>query len=67
MASITGFGSTGPYAQYKVSDIVSMAMGGLTYVNGPPDAAPVTAPCEQAKVVFEDASPEFSMPKFKPI
>jgi len=48
MASITGFGSTGPYAQYKAPDIVSMAMGGLTFVNGPPDAAPVTAPCEQS-------------------
>jgi crotonobetainyl-CoA:carnitine CoA-transferase CaiB-like acyl-CoA transferase len=48
MASITGFGSTGPYAQYKAPDIVSLAMGGLTYVNGPRDGAPVTAPCEQA-------------------
>lgn len=48
MASITGFGTTGPYSQYKASDIISMAMGGLTNVNGPPDAAPVTAPCEQA-------------------
>jgi crotonobetainyl-CoA:carnitine CoA-transferase CaiB-like acyl-CoA transferase len=48
MASITGFGTSGPYSKYKAPDIVSMAMGGLTYVNGPPDAAPVTAPCEQA-------------------
>jgi len=48
MASVTGFGSSGPYARYKSPDIVSMAMGGLTYVNGPTDAAPVTAPCEQA-------------------
>lgn len=47
-ASVTGFGASGPYSMYKAPDIVSMAMGGLTYVNGPPDAAPVTAPCEQA-------------------
>ncbi len=47
LASVTPFGSTGPYARYKASDIVSMAMGGLMYVNGPPDAAPVVAPCEQ--------------------
>jgi crotonobetainyl-CoA:carnitine CoA-transferase CaiB-like acyl-CoA transferase len=47
-ASVTGFGTSGPYSRYKAPDIVSMAMGGLTYVNGPPDAAPVTAPCEQA-------------------
>lgn len=48
LASITSFGSAGPYAQYKAPDLVSMAMGGLMYVNGPPDAAPVVAPCEQA-------------------
>jgi crotonobetainyl-CoA:carnitine CoA-transferase CaiB-like acyl-CoA transferase len=48
MASVTGFGSSGPYARYKAPDIVGVAMGGLTYVNGPTDAAPVTAPCEQA-------------------
>lgn len=48
MAAISGFGSSGPYAQYKGPDIVSMAMGGLTYINGPPDAAPATAPCEQS-------------------
>lgn len=47
MASITPFGSAGPYAHYKAPDLVSMAMGGLMYVNGSPDAAPVVAPCEQ--------------------
>jgi len=48
LASVTAFGSAGPYARYKASDIVSMAMGGLLNVNGPPDAAPAVAPCEQA-------------------
>lgn len=48
MASITGFGAAGPYSRYKAPDIVSQAMGGLMNVNGPADAAPVTAPCDQA-------------------
>jgi len=40
MTSITPFGQTGPYAHYKASDIVVMAMTGYMYtcgyVNGPP-------------------------------
>jgi CoA:oxalate CoA-transferase len=48
VASISGFGQTGPYSSYRAPDIVSLAMGGLMYVNGPADAAPVVAPCEQA-------------------
>lgn len=48
MASVTGFGQAGPYSQYKAPDLVSFAMGGLMYVSGQPDAAPVVAPCEQA-------------------
>jgi CoA:oxalate CoA-transferase len=48
MASLTGFGQAGPYAMYKAPDIVSQAMGGLMYVNGPLNAAPVIAPGEQS-------------------
>jgi crotonobetainyl-CoA:carnitine CoA-transferase CaiB-like acyl-CoA transferase len=48
MASITGFGQTGPYSSFKAPDIVSFAMGGLMNVNGPEKAAPVVAPCEQS-------------------
>ena len=48
MASITGFGQTGPYSSFNAPDIVSFAMGGLMYVNGPKGAAPVVAPCEQS-------------------
>ncbi|MEE8418944.1 MAG: CoA transferase [Dehalococcoidales bacterium] len=47
MASITGFGQTGPYSNYKSPDLVSFAMGGLMNVNGPENAPPVVAPCEQ--------------------
>ena len=48
LASITGFGQTGPYSDYRAPDIVSFAMGGMMYINGPEDQAPVVAPCEQS-------------------
>jgi crotonobetainyl-CoA:carnitine CoA-transferase CaiB-like acyl-CoA transferase len=48
LASLTGFGQTGPYRDYKSSDMVSFAMGGMMYINGPEDAAPVVAPCQQS-------------------
>lgn len=41
MVSITSFGQTGPYATYKASDIVAMAMGGLAYITGESDRAPL--------------------------
>jgi benzylsuccinate CoA-transferase BbsE subunit len=41
MASITPFGQTGPYRDYKSSDIVAGAMGGQLYVNGEPGKPPL--------------------------
>jgi benzylsuccinate CoA-transferase BbsE subunit len=41
MTSITGFGSTGAYCHYKAPDLVGLAMGGLMYLCGEPDGAPV--------------------------
>ncbi len=41
LVSITPFGQDGPYAQYKATDVVGMAMGGLMYLTGDPDRAPV--------------------------
>jgi len=41
MTSITPFGQTGPYAHYKSTDIVLMAMGGVMRALGDPDRAPV--------------------------
>ena len=32
--SITPFGSTGPYSNYRTTDLVAMAMGGLLYLTG---------------------------------
>jgi benzylsuccinate CoA-transferase BbsE subunit/naphthyl-2-methylsuccinate CoA transferase subunit len=41
LTSITPFGQTGPYKEYKSSDLVTMAMGGLLYRMGSPDRPPV--------------------------
>ena len=40
VSSITPFGQTGPYAQYAGEDLVGLALGGLLYLGGYPDAAP---------------------------
>ncbi len=44
LTSITPFGQTGPYSQFKGSDIVGQAMGGLLNQMGWPDRAPTMAP-----------------------
>jgi len=41
MTSITPYGQTGPYKQYKASDIDVMAMGGLLYITGNPGEPPL--------------------------
>lgn len=41
MVSISPFGQTGPYRDFKTSDIVSWAMGGRMYVTGDYDRPPV--------------------------
>jgi benzylsuccinate CoA-transferase BbsE subunit len=41
MISITPFGQTGPYKDYKAPDIVAWAMGGQMYVSGGADGPPV--------------------------
>jgi len=51
MTSITPFGSTGPYARYKASDITLGAMGGLTYLSGETDKAPCRISLPQSYLV----------------
>jgi crotonobetainyl-CoA:carnitine CoA-transferase CaiB-like acyl-CoA transferase len=48
MTSITPFGQSGPYAHYKATDVVLMAMGGVARVFGDPDRAPVRISQPQA-------------------
>ena len=49
MASISNFGQTGPYRDYKASDLTLMAMGGLMWCHGEPDREPLTFPGWQAQ------------------
>jgi crotonobetainyl-CoA:carnitine CoA-transferase CaiB-like acyl-CoA transferase len=41
MTSITPFGQTGPYSQYKGSELIASAMSGVLLTNGYPDRPPV--------------------------
>jgi len=43
LTSITPFGQTGPYRDYRSSDTVAQALGGMVYVNGYPDEPPLRA------------------------
>ncbi len=48
MASVTPFGQAGPYRDYKSSDLVASAMGGLISSIGDPDRAPTRFSLEQS-------------------
>lgn len=41
MVSISNFGQTGPYRNYKAADIIHYALGGLMYIFGSADRAPL--------------------------
>ena len=41
MVSITNFGLTGPYRDFKATDIVEYALGGLLFMSGDPDREPL--------------------------
>jgi benzylsuccinate CoA-transferase BbsE subunit len=48
MASISPFGQQGPYAQWQAEDIVCLAMGGMLYLGGYYDGAPMAVFGDQA-------------------
>lgn len=48
VTSITPFGQTGPYRDYKAYDLVGLAMGGLLYLIGEPHRPPVRVRAQQA-------------------
>src|SRR6476660_927696 len=48
VTSITGFGQSGPYRDFKTPSIVAFAMGGLMSVCGHPGRAPLMGPCDVA-------------------
>ncbi|MDO8531119.1 MAG: CoA transferase [Dehalococcoidia bacterium] len=41
LVSVSNFGQTGPYRDYRATELVLEAMGGLVAVNGAPDRAPL--------------------------
>ena len=49
MISITNFGQTGPYKDYKATDIVEYALGGLMYILGTNDREPLKHALKQAQ------------------
>lgn len=51
LTSITGFGQTGPHSDYKSSDLVANALGGVMYVTGEADDPPVTLRGRHAHVM----------------
>lgn len=48
LTSISPFGQTGPYKNFKASDIVVWAMGGIMYISGDPERPPVRISFPQA-------------------
>ncbi|MBI3954026.1 MAG: CoA transferase [Chloroflexi bacterium] len=51
LVSITPFGQNGPYARYKGSDLVGLAMGGVLWLGGWRDRAPMALGASQGSVV----------------
>ena len=49
MVSISNFGQTGPYRDYKAADIVEYALGGLMYIFGAYDREPLKHAFHQAQ------------------
>ncbi len=48
LTSVTPFGQSGPYRDYRTCDLVSMALGGYLYLTGDPDRPPVRISLPQA-------------------
>ncbi|HEY7166856.1 MAG TPA: CoA transferase [Candidatus Binatia bacterium] len=48
LISLTGFGQDGPYAKFKMADLVGTAMGGLLYISGDPKLPPCNPPETQS-------------------
>ena len=50
MTSITPFGQSGPYRDFKASDLTLWCLGGMAYVSGDPDRAPVRVSSPQSSL-----------------
>ncbi|MBL7175859.1 MAG: CoA transferase [Desulfobacteraceae bacterium] len=49
MTSISNFGQTGPYRDYKASDLIQCGLGGLSYLTGDADREPLKGPQSQSQ------------------
>jgi benzylsuccinate CoA-transferase BbsE subunit len=61
LTSITGFGQTGPRRDYKSSDLVANALGGVMHVTGEAEDPPVTLAGSQAHVMASTCAAASSM------
>ncbi|HEX2171067.1 MAG TPA: CoA transferase [Dehalococcoidia bacterium] len=43
LASVTGFGQTGPHAAWRATDLIAWSMAGATYLSGLPDREPLAS------------------------
>ena len=48
LTSISGFGITGPYRDFKAPNLIAFAMGGLMNLCGHPERPPLAGPCDVA-------------------
>ena len=48
MASVTPFGQTGPWKDYKSSDLIALAASGFMQITGEPDGPPMRQGNEQS-------------------
>jgi crotonobetainyl-CoA:carnitine CoA-transferase CaiB-like acyl-CoA transferase len=51
MTSITPFGQTGPYRDYRGNDLIAQAMGGFLYTTGKTDRPPMGTALAQMEIV----------------
>ncbi len=61
LTSITGFGQSGPHRDFKSSDLIANAMGGVMYVTGEADDPPVTLAGSQAYAMASTCAAASSM------
>ncbi len=52
LVAISGFGLTGPYAEWRTSDLVDWASGGYLFLNGEPDRPPLQGGGPWASIVI---------------
>lgn len=51
LTSISNFGQTGPYRDYKATDLVAYALGGMLYITGAYDREPLKHGLSQAQIL----------------